>query len=286
MLDRTETRNSPDHLSDVQQMGLSHQEAVLYSCLVALGPSSARHVSESARMPREDSYRTLKRLEARGLVQVELGNPSIFVAVDPRTAVRSFVGSIERRSDELKEKAYELGVWLESIKDTASRGEVGPVNHESAVRILWGQQVFLELEKALKKCDEHYEGVLSPAAFLRSPNFGVVEMLASASSRGVMVRVITEETPQTIEAVRRYSRVFQSRSHEGVSQGMRFSIVDRSRIIMALSDVPAAPEHVSCLCACVPTLARGLGLYFEQTWRDSRPILDQPRRKSRAVGIS
>jgi sugar-specific transcriptional regulator TrmB len=270
-----------DRLADLQAMGLSHKEAVLYSQLVALGPSSARRVSESARLPREDSYRTLKRLESKGLVEVVLAKPSIFLAMEPRAAVRSFVSGVESRSETLKQRAYDLGVWLETIKGTGGRDDSERVRRESAVRILWGQQVFLELEKSLRSCEEQYEGVLSPEAFVTASGTGILENLLAARKRGVKVRIITEVGPENLETVRRYSKVLAIRRHEGVSQGIRFSVLDRSKIVMALTEPRTSPERATCLCSSVPTLARGLGLYFEQMWKESQEILEPIRRRAK-----
>jgi hypothetical protein len=273
-------------LADLQAMGLSHQEAVLYSRLVALGPSSARRASESAHLPREDSYRILKRLESKGLVEVVLGNPSIFLAIEPRAAVKSFVSSVDSRSAILKQKAYDLGVWLETIKDTGPHDDSERVPHESAVRILWGQQVFLEFEKSLGKCEAQFEGVFSAVAILRATGAGMLENILSARKRGVNVRIITEVGPESLETVRRYSRFLAIRRHEGVNQGMRFSVIDRSKIIMALTEPVTSPERATFLCSTMPTLARGLDLYFEQMWRESQEILEPIRRPpGRPVGI-
>ena len=176
-------------LADLRAMGLSHQEAVMYSQLVALGPSTARHISEAAHLPREDSYRLLRRLESKGLVEVVLGKPSIFLAIEPRAAVRSFVSNLESRSESLKQRAYDLGIWLEKIKGTGHPEEVERSLRESAVRILWGQQVFLEFEKSLRKCTEQYEGVYSPLGFLGTSGSALLESLLLARKRGVRVRI-------------------------------------------------------------------------------------------------
>jgi len=267
-------------------MGLSHQEAVLFARLVAIGPSTARRVSQSSHLPREDSYRILKRLESKGLVEVVLGNPSIFVAIEPRAAVRSFVSNVENRSESLKQEAYDLGVWLETIKRTAPHEDAELAHRESPVRVLSGQQVLLEFEKSASKCEVQYEGVLSPMAFLTTSGSGILENLLSARKRGVNVRIITEVIPDSLERVRRYSRFMAIRSHEGVSQGMRFSVLDGSKVIIALTEPQTSSEQTTCLCSGIPTLARGLGLYFEQMWKESQSIPEPIRRPTRRpVGI-
>jgi sugar-specific transcriptional regulator TrmB len=276
-----------DHLTEIQEFGLSHQEALLYSQLVALGPPSAREVSERLHMSREDSYRILKRLESRGLVQLALGNPSIFMSVEPRAAINSFISNLDVRSDALKEKAYILGAWLETIKGTASHAVAERVHHESAAKVVWGRQVFVELQKLVATCSTQYEGVFSTDLFKRDPKFGILEFLPLLIKRGVKVRVVTEVTPETLETVRRYSKIFPIKAHVGVSQGMRFSIIDRSRIQLALTEPSASDELTSCLCSTIPTLAKGLGMYFDKIWTDSLPVTEPVRHVAkRGVSIS
>jgi len=146
--------------------------------------------------------------------------------------------------------------------------------------------VFLEFEKSVRKCSEQYEGVYSAVGFQSTTGFGMLQNLLSARKRGVRVRIITEVNAQNLEVARRYSKLLEIRSHESVSQGMRFSIIDRSKIIMALSDAPTSGERATCLCSSMPTLARGLGLYFEQMWKESREVLEPMRRPLRkGVGV-
>src|ERR1700722_19417037 len=72
-----------NRLDDLHSMGLTHQEAVVYTSLLSLGPSHARAVYKDSHLTREDTFRILRGLEAKALVQVIIGKPSIFVAIEP-----------------------------------------------------------------------------------------------------------------------------------------------------------------------------------------------------------
>lgn len=272
-----------ERLADLREMGLTHQESVVYAVLLSMGPSHARQVSERANLPREDSYRVLKHLEAKGLVEVVLGKTSVFVAVSPRVAVRSFVSKVETRSEELMQKAYDLGVWLETIKRTAMGGE--EVVHDStSVRVFSGNQVFTELEKMIREATKQYSGLLAPFTFVSFLGSQILEDLVSASKRGVDVRIITTITNETSESVRRYSRVLPVRHHPAVSQGIRFSIVDGSVAVVALTEPVKNAEGARVLYSSIPTLTRGLMFHFEEMWKESRPTV-QPLRHVRKAPV-
>jgi len=273
-------------LEDLRELGLTRQEAAVYAELVSLGPSHARRISERSRLPREDTYRILKHLENKGLVEVVLDKPSLFVAVEPRAAVRSIVSDLESRSQELKQKAYHLGVWLESIKGTANREEDDAPPNGSAVRVLSGPQVLLELDRSLLSCRTQYAAVVSPGSFLGVRGASFLESVLSAGRRGVAVRLITEVSALNIDQVRRYSRLLSVRHHPGMSEGMRFSVLDGSKSILSLADHTSPSGSLRVICTDIPTLGRGLMLYFEQLWKESSAVVESvSHHPGKRVGI-
>lgn len=276
-----------ERLADLREMGLTHQESIVYAVLLSMGPSHARRVSERANLPREDSYRVLKHLEEKGLVEVVLGKTSVFVAVDPRVAVRSFVSKVVTRSEELTQKAYDLGVWLETIKDTVPRDDDGVTLSNPSVRVFSGNQVFSELERMIREGRAQYSGLVSPVSFGSFLGSRFLESLVSASKRGVDVRVITTVTDQTSESVRRYSRILPIRHHPSINHGIRFSVVDGTKAILALAEPGRNAGEARVLYSSIPTLTRGLMFRFEEMWKESRPIIQPVRRaRKQAVGFT
>lgn len=263
-----------DVLADLQEMGLTYQESLVYSELVSMGPSHARRISERAHLPREDSYRILRRLESRGLVEVHLSKPSVFVAVEPRAAVRSFVSTLESRSEELKQRAYDLGFRLEKIKGTARNPEEADSSSDSTLRVLTGHQVFVELERALSCCQRTYSCVLAPVSFVSASGAAVLDEILACRRRGVETRLITEFNRDNLDAIRRYSKQLAIRHHPNAGQGIRFSVFDDSKTILALAEPVTARDGARVMSSSIPTLVKGLTFYFEQMWEESRTLVD------------
>jgi sugar-specific transcriptional regulator TrmB len=150
-----------NRLDDLHSMGLTHQEALIYTSLLSLGPSHARTVCGDAHLTREDTYRILRSLEAKGLVQVIVGKPSTFVAIEPRSAIRTFVSRIDARSTELKQRAYGLGEWLEGVHLQQPRG--APEERVS-VKLLFGRQIVEETIRHLGECRFEHVAVMTGKA--------------------------------------------------------------------------------------------------------------------------
>lgn len=272
-------------LADLVELGLTYQESVVYSELVAMGPSHARRISERAHLPREDSYRVLKRLEAKGLVEVHLDKPAVFAAIEPRAAVRSFISKVDARSHDLKQKAYDLGVRLERIKGTAARYEEESARVHTSVVIIAGRRVFAELERLIGECQTQYAGAIPAVSFLTVQGNAFLENLVAAQKRGVDVRVITCFTPKIIESVRKYSRNIEIRHNDEMSRGIRFSILDEAKVTLALAEPTRSQEDARMMCSTIPTLARELAFHFEQMWSESKSAAQWRVREPNIVGI-
>jgi sugar-specific transcriptional regulator TrmB len=256
----------------LQDMGLTHQEAVVYSVLVSHGPLPAKKVGEVAGLAREHSYQVLKRLETKGLVEVRLSDYSLFVATEPRVAVASFVSRIEDQSNSLKEKAYEVGARLQALRTKRPACHEAPGRNDPQLRLVFGKQVQAEFERELAECKDDYMGIIMPEIMATPNGLRTLESLQIAAKRNVRVRVITESLPITRRYIGRYSKELSFRHNTAVAHGVRFSIFDRSRVIQAMFDPVAKDEEKEIICSGNRTLVKGLMLYFEQFWETSIPV--------------
>jgi sugar-specific transcriptional regulator TrmB len=84
-----------------ENIGLSKNEAKIYSCLALGGPSEARKLSLASGVPRTKIYGVLKKLAERGLVVETPGDPSRFAVTSPAESYKAFLQSLK---DELSEQ--------------------------------------------------------------------------------------------------------------------------------------------------------------------------------------
>ena len=255
-----------NRLDDLHSMGLTHQEAVVYTSLLSLGPSYARAVCKDSHLTREDTYRILRGLEAKALVQVIIGKPSTFVAIEPRSAVKTFVSQIDARSTELKQRAYGLGEWLERVSTFNDRE--GQQDETISVKLLFGHQIVEETLRLLGQCRSEHVTVMTGKGFVVSNQMGYLDHLSLAIQRGIRVRLVTEVDQANRHEVSRFSRKLEVRHHEDLDRMMSFSISDSSAVTLALTRLDGTHE-ARAICANSPTLIGGLRSYFEQIWGES-----------------
>ena len=256
-----------NRLDDLHSMGLTHQEAVVYTSLLSLGPSHARAVCKDSHLTREDTYRILRGLEAKALVHVIIGKPSTFVAIEPRSAVRTFVSQIDARSTELKQRAYGLGEWLERVSTFNDRE--GRQDETISVKLLFGHQIVEETLRLLGQCRSEHVTVMTGKGFVASNQMGYLDHLSQAIQRGIRVRLVTEVDQANRQEVYRFSRKLEVRHHGDLDRMMSFSISDSSAVTLALTRLDGTHE-ARAICANSPTLIGGFRSYFEQLWGESR----------------
>ncbi|WP_435182023.1 TrmB family transcriptional regulator [Halorussus sp. AFM4] len=104
----------------LEQLGLTEYEARCFVALTRIPHGTAKEVAKVADVPRSRVYETMDRLQDRGLVEVQQGEPRTFQAVSIDTAVRilrkeyeSHVDTVERtlRRMEPVYKESQQAVW-------------------------------------------------------------------------------------------------------------------------------------------------------------------------------
>jgi HTH-type transcriptional regulator, sugar sensing transcriptional regulator len=90
-----------DALEMLQQLGFSSYEAAAYTALLARGPLTGYEVGKYSRVPLSRSYEILQRLQQKGLVLLQPGDPARYLAQDPQHMLANFRSGIEQTLDNL-----------------------------------------------------------------------------------------------------------------------------------------------------------------------------------------
>jgi sugar-specific transcriptional regulator TrmB len=257
----------------LQDMGLTHQEAVVYSTLVSLGPSPARRLSEVTHLAREHCYEVLRKLESKGLVDVLLSNHSLYVPAAPRSAVSLFVSGLESQYSVLRESAYEIGAWLETMTPKVPVVVEDEASPEPHIHLVFGKHTFIEFERELEACRSEYLGIIAPQTLDTPRGLKTLESLARTAKRGVSIRIVTDVGPANRQSIVHFSGALNIRTSSVACEGPRFSVFDRSRVMQSMHEPAAKEEETEAICSRNKILVNGLALLFEQFWRDSRPVL-------------
>ncbi|MGA2664114.1 MAG: helix-turn-helix domain-containing protein [Nitrososphaerales archaeon] len=258
-------------LSLLEELGLTQQEALVYSTLLNLGGSPAKKVAEATQIAREHTYQVLKRLQAKGLVDVVLADQLLFVPAKPRAAVGFFVSRIDDGSRELKEKAYEAGAWLQTIASrTPGPDEETRPHPESEIRMVHGRRVAHEFELELSGCKEECLVLQALSSFRTSDGLRALERLKHAGSRGVSVTILTDTAPYRGDPLGPLSRELNFRCAPACAGGPRFVVFDRSRAMQTLT--PSGHGELRSLCSTNPEMVSGLVHYFEMLLPEARTV--------------
>ncbi len=177
-----------DELSrELRKFGLTSYEARCYVFLVKLGPSDPRKVAAKASMPYPSAYEALRRLGDLGWVELVTRRPAVYRAREPATVL----GDIQAR---LKETFASLEAMYKAT----------PSDQAELVYTLRGK------ERVLSKLVEMIRGarssmmLVTPAETLQGSGT-LLEEIRKAASRGVKIRVMTDEKelgglPANVEA--------------------------------------------------------------------------------------
>lgn len=75
-------------IENLQKLGFTSNEAKIYSVLISLKQARASEISENAEVPRSKVYKTLRRMEKKGYVQIIEGEPILhFCCVQPEELI-------------------------------------------------------------------------------------------------------------------------------------------------------------------------------------------------------
>jgi sugar-specific transcriptional regulator TrmB len=177
-----------DELSkELRKLGLTSYEAKCYVFLVKMGPSDPRKVASKASVPYPSAYEALRRLGDLGWVELVTKRPANYRARDPAT----IFGEIQSR---LKETFASLEAMYKAT----------PADQAELVYTLRGK------DRVLSKLVEMIRGarssmmLVTPAETLEGSD-ALLEELRKAASRGVAIRVMTDEAelqglPAKVEA--------------------------------------------------------------------------------------
>lgn len=178
----------------LEEFGLTAYEAKVYLSAVGTGVATASEIAELADMRREEVYRTLPKLEERGLVEKILGRPFRVRALPLDDALNLLV---ERREAEASKKIQSLVDRKEILlKDAEVYSKMERTEDDLSRFALISEEDALakRVESSIASAHQSIEIVDSFRGAFRFIMKNV-SALRSARKRGVRVRVLTESPP-------------------------------------------------------------------------------------------
>jgi len=219
-------------IKKLMSFGLTGNEAKAYLGLLQLKQANARAIAKLSNIPRQEIYRVLPRLEKLGLVEVIIGKPTKFLAVNPEEVLSEL---IERQQEILSTRISKLQEEKSILENELKKVEgksAGLVRPEPVHFVLIsGQRLVNEkIQEMLQNAKNEVLWMSPKLEIMRAVIYDRDEMLRQCVQRNVKVRVITEVDEKNIKEVIRLSKFCEIRHALDVTS--LITIVDNKELII------------------------------------------------------
>jgi len=265
------TRTIEEIVTQLVDYGLSKNEARVVTFLAKRGAERASLVARALKLNRTETYRTLRNLQRRGLVEASLEQPVRFQAAPFSRCLsiliaerKNKIAVLEERSS-LLERAFE-GLNVETAAPAFERFQV----LEGRGRI--GQKLLFMCEGSKLQID-----LITMSSDLAGGGGRVLlDNLSMLAKRGRKIRVITDINPSTARFVEQFQNLISFRHLDLARRPVpRVSIVDDTEALFGIGgaeETAQAPEQVT-LWISSRSFVRNLRAYFNDIWSSATPAL-------------
>jgi len=264
-----------DRISELTNFGLTPLQAKVYARLLMLGPSPARYLGSVLGINRVDTYRILRGLRKRGLLEVLMSEPSKYVAVEPSRAIEILISEHEKQITDLRSHSRSVVSWLDSI----SNSEVIPPGLQSAndisathFRLKYGIQMVDSLKKLIRSSQVEILKIWSAPGLTFHTQEGLLAEFEKAATRGVKIRGLVEITNGNIEDVRYLSQFAVLRSAKNLSTTLRYTISDSKIVLVNATQAPLEQADVMAFWTDNNTIVRGFAEDFARKWETADAV--------------
>jgi sugar-specific transcriptional regulator TrmB len=267
-------------LSDLEyqllRFGLTPLQARIYLWLLLSGPTNASEVIRGLGVHRADVYRVLRGLAAKGIVEINMANPTVYAAVAPAKSVQALLREQENKISELHSLS---GTLVDAIdkrvsefsKSRRDSNPTGPTLH-SSFRLKFGAQVIETWREMLRGAKEEVMRVWSRFGITYHFEEGLLEEYVECAKRGVKIRALTDVGDDTARFVRKYSGPIEFRHTNIGATALRYTVVDRKEVFVSTTLVPIRTSDFTALWTDNGALVRGFIMDFEEAWEKSKPL--------------
>lgn len=236
--------------------------------LAKTGPSKASDVARAVQINRTETYRTVRNLQRRGLVEVTLERPVRFQSVPFERCLHILIDERKARLKILEERGENLcrqfeDVHVERLPQEVERFQVveGRIRIEQRLQAMYAQA-----EKSVMT-------VLSPSEIVRADTSGLFGMLTNAAKKRLRIRAITEINQINLTILEKLHENIEVRHLDLKAKPTpRVSIIDDVEAIFEIMTVDENQKDSEvALWINSRAFVRNLQAYFEEMWNSGTP---------------
>jgi sugar-specific transcriptional regulator TrmB len=250
-------------VSYLEDFGLTPKEAKIYFILSRLGSASANEISSVTQYNRLQTYRSVKGLLDRGLVEISLERPRRYTPL-----------KIEHAINLLQQEAANRIVQLESKKPLLLQkwSEVSdfPISRASCTfRIIQGSKnVFKFAIMLYESAEKNIDIVLKGNDLMRWIMEGADDSLQKKTAKQVTTHAISELDKYNVAATRRFLQFCDLR-HTSPLNMVPLVIIDSKEALICLNgNNPGIPENA--IWTNHPELVDMLTGFFKILWTNGK----------------
>jgi sugar-specific transcriptional regulator TrmB len=274
-----ELTDSLNYLADLEykllKFGLTPLQARIYLWLLFLGPSNASSLVKRLNIHRADVYRVLRSLVSKGIVEINVGNPMVYIAIVPSKSMPMLMREQERKLSELQTLSDEfiksVDKRISELRKSFDTSHAGTVLH-SSFRLKFGAQVLEMWKEMLRGASEEVMRVWSKFGITYHHEEGLMDDYKNCATKGVKIRAITDIDEDTIKIVKKYCDFIEFRHMSIGVSALRYIIVDRKQVFVSTTLVPIKTSEFTALWTDNSALVRGFIMDFQEAWEKSKPL--------------
>lgn len=247
----------------LQDFGLNEKEAKTYYILSRMGSASANEISSATQYNRLQTYRSVKGLLDRGLVEISLERPRRYTPLKIEHAISLLQQEAANRIVQLEsKKPLLLQKWSEVTDFPISRASY-------TFRIIQGtKNVFKFAIMLYESAEKNIDIIIKGKELMRWVVEGTDDSLQRRTSRHVMARAISEFDKQNTAAIKRFLEFCDLR-HVSPLEIVPLILIDEKEVLICLNgNTQGVPENA--IWTNHPELVKMLSGFFKMLWASSK----------------
>ncbi len=256
----TEDRSVPSSIvSYLEDFGLTPKEAKIYYLLSRLGSASANEISNATQYNRLQTYRSIKGLLDRGIVEISLERPRRYTPLKIEYVISLLEQEAANRMMQLEcKKPLLLQKWAEMTDFPVSRVS-------STFRIIQGSKnVFKFAKMLIESSEKNIDIAVKGNEIARWIVEGADDSLQKKTAKQVILRVMTEFDDHNAAAVERFLE-FSDLRHVPLLNIVPLLLIDGNEVLICLNgNNQGIPENA--IWTNHPELVGMLTSFFNILW--------------------
>lgn len=242
--------------------GLTIAQAKVYLTLMKLGKEKATNIWKDSQVARQDIYRILSELEAKGLIEKILAKPTQYTALPLPDMFSVLLDNRLQEYEETKRKA-------KNMVDRYKRAYQPETTEGYHIKILSGKTAVHRFINEKLRLVEKTIDIVDTWGKFRHLIWLYADIYERAANKGIFVRVITDKPEKGLDAPEIVGIIKKKNCcelrHVDFKPKPNVVIQDNKMVLINCSQT-RNPDEVTCLISNNPSLVSVIRDYFEVMW--------------------